>query len=101
MLFLGPDMAPANLTGSAQDSTTLLLNWDRPTGPHNGIIREYRVNITEVETGTVFQRVSLTTSLVVGNLHPDYTYQWRVTAFTVTEGPYSTTSSITTPEDGE
>ena len=93
-------MAPSNLTGSVQDSMTILLSWDQPEGRHNGIIREYRVNITEVETGRVFQEVFATRNAVVNGLHPDYTYQWRVTAFTVEEGPYSTSSSITTPEDG-
>jgi len=93
-------MSPANLTGSALDSTTIALNWDSPDGRHNGIIREYRVNLTEVETGRVFQEVATTTSLVVSNLHPDYTYEWIVSAFTVAEGPYSLTSTVRTPEDG-
>ena len=93
-------MSPANLTGLAQDSTTILLRWDQPSGAHNGIIREYRVNLTEQETGVVTQLTSATTDLLVGNLHPDYTYQWTVTAFTVAEGPYSITSSVRTLEDG-
>ncbi len=77
-----------------------MLGWDVPTGPHNGIIREYRLNITELETGREFQELSATTNLTVSSLHPDYTYEWIVTAFTVGEGPYSTTSRIITPEDG-
>ena len=93
-------MPPANLTGSALDSTTILLSWDPPSGDHNGIIREYRLNITEVETGLVRQPVSATTDLTVGSLHPDYTYQWIVTAFTVDEGPFSDPSVVRTPEDG-
>ena len=99
-LHLGPSMSPSGLTGSAQDSTTIQLSWAVPAGRHNGIIREYRVNITETETGRVFQQVSATTTLVVSGLHPDYTYEWIVTAFTVGEGPYSITSRVTTSEDG-
>ena len=98
--ILGPALSPTNLTGSALDSTTIQLYWTQANPPHHGIIREYRVNITEFETGNVIQQVSLTTSLVVSNLHPDYTYYWIVTAFTVAEGPYSGSSSVTTPEDG-
>lgn len=94
-------MSPANLSAITQDSSTILLSWDEPSGRHNGIIQEYRVNITEVETGRMFQHVSTTTSLTVMNLHPDYTYNWIVAAFTVAEGPYSNIMSITTPEDGE
>ena len=93
-------MSPSNLTGLAQDSTTISLRWDEPDDPHNGIIREYRLNITEAETGRMFQETSGTTSLVITNLHPDYTYEWVVTAFTVIEGPYSVASQVTTPEDG-
>ncbi len=93
-------MSPSNPTGSVQDSTTIQLSWNAPTGRHNGIIREYRLNITEIETGRVFQQISATTSLTVSNLHPDYTYEWIVTAFTVREGPYSTPSRVTTLEDG-
>ena len=100
MFTVGPSMPPTNLTESIQDSSTIIFNWDQPNGRHNGMIREYRVNITEVETGRMFQVVSATTNLVVSNLHPYYTYEWIVTAFTVSEGPYSNTSSVTTPEDG-
>ena len=67
---------------------------------HNGIIVEYRINITEVITGRVFVRVSTGTSLEVTGLHPDYVYQWIVTAVTVGAGPYTVVSTIRTPEDG-
>lgn len=96
-----PDMSPSNLTGMAQDPATILLSWDQPAGRHNGIIQEYRLNITEVETGRVFHNVSAITSLVINNLHPDYTYEWTVTAFTVGEGPYSYSYRVTTFEDGK
>lgn len=94
-------MSPSNLTGIAQDSATILLSWDPPNGHHNGIIQEYRLNITEVETGRMFQSVSAITSLLMSSLHPDYTYEWTVTAFTVGEGPYSYTHRVTTFEDGK
>ena len=98
--IIDPSMSPSNLTASVQDSTTIQLSWAVPVGRHNGIIREYRLNITEIETGRVFQQTSATTMLVVSSLHPDYTYEWTVTAFTVGEGPYSITSRVTTLEDG-
>ena len=93
-------MPPLNLTGLVQDSGTVVLSWDQPAGRHNGIIREYRLNLTEVDTGRVFDGVSATTTLLINNLHPDYTYEWRVTAFTVGEGPYSISHRVTTFEDG-
>ena len=85
----------------SQDSATIFLSWNEPNGQHNGIIREYRLNITEVETGRVFHQIAATTNVVINNLHPDYTYEWAVTAITVGEGPYSSLHSVTTLEDGK
>ena len=71
-----------------------------PEETRNGVIRNYRVNITEEETGRVFTFISLTNSLVVPSLHPYYTYQCRVSAFTVDYGPFTDVLTITTMEDG-
>ena len=49
----------------------------------------------------MFQRVSTTTSIEITSLHPFYVYEWTVSAFTVGEGPYSSISTVTTPEDGK
>ena len=49
----------------------------------------------------MFQRVSTTTSIEITSLHPFYIYEWRVSAFTVGEGPYSSISTVITPEDGK
>ena len=87
--------------GIAVDSSTIQLSWFAPDkDDHNGIIREYRVNVTEIETGQQVQRAVTTTSVVIATLHPFYTYSWTVAAVTVDEGPYSPTSTVTTPEDG-
>ena len=96
-----PVNAPLNPTGVAINSRTLSFTWEAPPEEdRNGIVREYRVNITELETGRVFQMVSSTTSILVSSLHPYYTYQWAVAAFTVGEGPFSAIQSILTPQDG-
>ena len=84
------------------DSRTLHFSWNEPLQQHhNGIIREYHVNITELDTGRRFQVVSSTTSVSVSSLHPFYTYEWTVSAFTVGEGSYSVPLPIATPEDGK
>ena len=88
------------MTALPQDSTTVILYWNEPEGLHNGIIQEYRLNITEVETGQFQHYTSSTTNLVVDNLHPYYTYLWTVAAATVGEGPHSVSQSVTTLEDG-
>ena len=86
---------------TAINSTTLLVSWMPPPFEHqNGIIREYRVNITEMETGMVYRLVTTARSLTVPSLHPFYTYNCTVAAVTIAEGPYSVEVNITMPEDG-
>ena len=94
-------MPPSNLSAIALDSNTVSLSWEEPRGRHNGIIQEYRINLTEMETGRMIQMMSITTTLTINNLHPDYTYTWRVAAVTITEGPYSIVLNFTTAEDGK
>ena len=78
------------------------LSWDPPPPrEQNGIIREYRINISEVETGGVLYFVSVGTQLDVSMLHPFYTYEWVVSAYTIGNGPYTDISTLMTPEDGK
>ena len=67
----------------------------------NGIVREYVVNITEMNTGSTIQKLSTTNSLTVENLHPYYTYVVIVAAYTIESGPYSTSFLFTTAEHGK
>ena len=86
---------------TATDSTTVLISWMPPPFQHqNGVIREYRVNITETETGIAYRLVTAATTLTVPSLHPFYTYDCIIAAFTIAEGPYSVEVNITMPEDG-
>ena len=85
----------------AVDSRTLTLTWNPPpTEDHNGIIREYHIDITETETGEMFRLTSTVTFLAVQSLHPYYTYLCAVSAYTVLEGPYSLDVAIQMPVDG-
>ena len=82
-------------------STSFVLSWSQPpTSQQNGIIREYTVNITEVETASSTVLSSTTVSLFVHSLHPYYTYECVVSAYTVDNGPYSEVLTVTTLEDG-
>ena len=90
-----------NPSGVVIDSRTLSLAWEEPQEEdRNGIIRQYHINVTEVNTRRQFQVVSTTTSISISSLHPDYTYQWTVAAFTIGLGPFSISETISTPEDG-
>ena len=57
--------------------------------------------MTELITGRSFVRVTTNIFLDISSLHPDYEYQWIVTAVTVGVGPYATAVTIRTPEDSK
>ena len=99
--FLVPTLGPQSVVMTATDSTTVLIFWIPPPFEHqNGVIRGYRVNITETETGIAYRLVTAATTLTVSSLHPFYTYECIIAAFTIAEGPYSVEVNITMPEDG-
>ena len=101
-MLLVPTRSPQTPFAVTRNSRTIYCTWTPPPIDHqNGLIVDYRVNITEVITGQSFVRVSTTTSLEITSLHPDYDYQWVVTAVTTGAGPYTSVSTIKTPEDGE
>ncbi len=86
----------------AQDSTTIVFSWNPPrVDLQNGVIREYRVQVQELETGNYSLYTSFSTSIELSSLHPDYTYDLRVAAVTIAIGPYSDVVNVTTPEDGK
>lgn len=86
------------------DSTTLRLSWAPPLlASQNGIITEYVVNVSVMDTGERFQhRVQgPASSLTLASLHPDYIYTYTVSSSTaVGVGPFSSAGSIRMPEDG-
>ena len=98
-----PGAHPSNFTGSALNSTHIYLTWDPPPPLLvNGVIREYRVNVTENATGQVFvfNTSASESELTVGSLHPHYTYHCTITGITVQQGPYTALYDIQTEEDG-
>ena len=101
MFVAAPSLTPEGVVITAIDSRTLLISWLPPPFDHrNGIIRVYTVNITERETGMICHLATAATSLTIPSLHPFYTYDCTLTAFTIAEGPYSVKVNITMPEDG-
>ena len=101
--LLAPGSHPSNFTGMSVNSTSIYLTWDPPPPSQvNGIIREYRINVTEAATGQVFQYTTLPNVLevTVGGLHPYYIYHCSVVAYTILPGPYTAVFTIQTEEDG-
>ena len=99
-----PGSEPSNITGTALNSTHIYLTWDPPPPEDiNGVIREYRIIVTEGETGLLLQYTTNpdTRELVVGPLHPYYTYHCTVGAYTVEVGPYTAIITVQTDEAGK
>lgn len=99
---IAPTHVPQNITEVILGPTSFLLTWEPPPiEHHNGEIREYRINITEVETGREFRFTTEDTDIIIRDLHPFYRYICTVTAVTVSEGPYSANITARTHEDGK
>lgn len=68
---------------------------------HNGVIRHYQIVISETDTSTnITLMTTANTVFTVGMLHPYYTYVFIVQAVTVAAGPFSSSVSTLTPQDG-
>ena len=90
-----------NIQSSTVTSTMVEISWDSLLSEdENGIVRNYLINVTEIQTGNMFQTTSPDESAVLDNLHPAYEYTFRIAAYTIGSGPYSTVFTITTLEDG-
>ena len=87
---------------SAENSTAIQVSWNPPPAElWNGQITEYRIDILELDTDRELSYTSMTTSILIQFLHPFYTYECSVSAYTVDEGPYSEIINVTTLEDGK
>ena len=98
-----PNTPPRDLEVSIVGTTSLHLSWSAPYEEDwNGVIREYHVNITEINSVQAQLLTYTTTNLfiTVQSLHPFYTYECQVSAFTVATGPFTNVSEVTLPEAG-
>ena len=98
-----PSSQPSNLNGYAVNATHIFLQWEPPPeNATNGIIREYRINITEILTGAMLYYTTDpdTRELLFGPLHPFYTYQCVIVAHTIEPGPFTEAIFIQTEEAG-
>ncbi len=98
-----PDEYPSNFTVEVTSPSSAYLSWEPPPNEnHHGVIIQYVINVTVVETGERFQLTSETTYLEVTNLRPYRTYVCVIAAATsVGLGPFSSAFIVRTPEDSE
>ena len=96
-----PSSPPIGVAGMALSSSSIFISWQLPPiEQQNGIIREYHINVTEVETGDEFSLVSYYLNAIVGSLHPYYRYNITITAVTIAPGPPSPSFVVQTNESG-
>lgn len=105
MLFcychIAPSASPINIGSSLVTSRAFSLIWDPPDYyDQNGVITHYVVRVLETETNSITVHTTTTPTLSLSFLHPAYTYQCSVAAYTVGIGPYSSHFNITTEEEG-
>lgn len=73
-LIPAPTSPPQNLASTAVGPDSISLAWLPPLmANRNGIIREYRMNITEMETERELYFSTAATSITLPLLHPHYT----------------------------
>ena len=90
------------MSGLSLDSETISLSWGAPPfDQQNGLIRQYFINITELDTGTSFLQTTANTELIVYSLHPYYSYEFTIAAVTVGVGPSSIPIIVQTDQDGK
>ncbi len=100
--FIAPSSAPQDVIVIVESSRSIQLSWNPPPPEdHNGAIRGYLINITALDTGLVHQQTSPVTMATVSSLHPFYTYNCSIAAFTVSTGPFSSEITVTTPQDSK
>ena len=80
----------------------MTISWNPPAPEsQSGVITGYVINLKIVGSDEVSQYSSSTDNITIGSLHPFTTYAFTVAAQTsVGTGPYTTTSTVMTPEDG-
>ena len=84
-----PTAAPVSPSGyPVPDTSSLIfLNWSPVPAEHlNGILLFY---VTEVITNNSWTFHAVQTHIVIGPLHPFYTYRCKVAAFTTALGPFT------------
>ena len=96
-----PEGAPESVSARPLSTTSLAVTWEPPLEElRNGIIQQYTVQITAMETGMVITLFTESTSVNVTSLHPYYTYSCTIAAETSGIGPFSYPVDVQLPPSG-
>ena len=101
ILPTAPSASPQNVSLLFYTSDSIVVTWmPPPTLYQNGVIRRYDVRITHLNTSIVQTLASRGLSTVIPGLTPNSQYQIEVAAYTVSLGPFSSSLTVSTKEDG-
>ena len=101
LIHAAPAGAPQSVTADALSPTIFILRWRPPlAGDGNGIVRNYTINITELESGRMEQFITEELNITVESRHPFYRYRYIIAAETVSLGPFTDPNVIHMPEAG-
>ena len=104
VLFLShtvPVGAPSSLVIGSTTSTSITLSWSPPPeDQQNGMIRHYVVITEETDSRRNTTLTSIHLQIVLGDLHPFYTYKFAVCAVTTDIGPCAYYDPVQLPQDG-
>ena len=101
--FIVPSGSPQTFNTTVLSPYSADLTWAPPSPEEqNGVITGYIINVTILQNSVNFLLYSNTTSLTVTSLRPYRNYICIIAAITsIGIGPYSTTVTVTTPQDGK
>ena len=102
LLFTAPSAPPSNIRVIVISSESISIAWAPPPAEHrNGMIRRYRVIISDSDHTTSDTALSVTSGreFTISQLTPNHLYTVKVAAYTVALGPYSAPQSARTTED--
>ena len=96
-----PSSAPRDVSAEVLGSTLTRLTWNAPLPvDQNGMIRQYHISVTEMDTTREFTLISESQQYDLDFLLPHHTYQFSIAAVTVAAGPFSIPRTFVTAEEG-
>ena len=100
--LVAPSAPPQSPSGSAQNATTITLQWDPPPSSDiNGEIEYYVVELVEVDTAQMWTFNVTENYIHISSLHSFYTYRYRIASFTIQLGPFTSYFNVMTSQAGE
>ena len=101
IISAAPSSSPIAIFPVLVTETSYTLTWQPPPfEDSNGIIRQYVIQVLEVDTGRLFTQTTNVTEITLEGLHPFYSYNTQISAETIALGPFSSPITVQLNEYG-